>query len=105
MSTTILVICQIVLVIILIIVVLLQPPGGNSLSGFSSSQQGFNSLIPIKSSMDTLNKATSIVALLFIINTLLLSGMYSKELHKKSIAEKIELAEKKQKATVPFGSE
>jgi preprotein translocase subunit SecG len=105
MSATILVISQIVLVILLIILVLVQPPGGNSLSGFNSSQQGFNPRVSIKSSMDPLNKTTGVVALLFILNTILLSGLYSKEFDKKSIAQKIELEEKKQEVAVPFENE
>jgi preprotein translocase subunit SecG len=95
---------QITLVVILVTLVLLQPPGSSSLSGFSSSQQGFNSIVPIKSSANPLSKITGIVAGLFIINTLLLTGIYSKDMHKESIARKIEL-EKKQESeatSVPF---
>ncbi|HCE59247.1 MAG TPA: preprotein translocase subunit SecG [Wolbachia sp.] len=104
MSVMILSIFQITLVVILVTLVLLQPPGSSSLSGFSSSQQGFNSIVPIKSSANPLSKITGIVAGLFIINTLLLTGIYSKDMHKESIARKIEL-EKKQESeatSVPF---
>ena len=95
---------QIVLVIVLVILVLLQPPGSSSLSGFSSSQQGLNSMVPVRSSTNPLSKITAVVAGLFIINTLLLSGLYSKDVHKKSIAEKIELEKKQEKesTSVPF---
>ncbi|MDM8334940.1 preprotein translocase subunit SecG [Wolbachia pipientis] len=95
---------QIILVAMLVILVLLQPPGSSSLSGFSSSQQGLNSMIPVKSSAKQLSKITAIVAGLFIMNTLLLSGLCSKDVYKKSIAEKI-ASEKKQKnksISVPF---
>lgn len=104
MSIMILTIFQITLVVILVALVLLQPPGSSSLSGFSNSQQGFNSIVPIKSSANPLSKITGIVAGLFIINTLLLTGIYSKDMHKESIARKVEL-EKKQESnatSVPF---
>ncbi len=97
MSVTVLSVLQIMLVVVLVILVLLQPPG-------SSSQQGMNSIIPVKSSENPLSRITSIVAGLFIINTLLLSGLCSKDVHKKSIAEKI-ISEKKQEGqstSVPF---
>jgi len=95
---------QIILVVILVTLVLLQPPGSSSLSGFSNSQQGFNSIVPIKSSANPLSKITGIVAGLFIINTLLLTGIYSKDMHKESIARKIELEKKQERDTtsVPF---
>ncbi|MDG7052998.1 MAG: preprotein translocase subunit SecG [Wolbachia endosymbiont of Alcedoecus sp.] len=104
MSVTILSALQIILVVVLVILVLLQPPGSSPLSGFSNSQQGLNSMIPVKSSTNPLSKTTAIVAGLFIINTLLLSGLCSKDVHKKSIAEKI-ILEKKQEnesTSVPF---
>ncbi|APR98885.1 preprotein translocase subunit SecG [Wolbachia endosymbiont of Folsomia candida] len=104
MSIMILNIFQIILVIVLVILVLLQPPGSSSLSGFSSSQQGLNSMVPMKSSANPLSKITAIIAGLFIINTLLLSGLSSKDVHKKSIAEKIILEKKQEKesTSVPF---
>lgn len=104
MSVMILSIFQIILVVILVTLVLLQPPGSSSLSGFSNSQQGFNSIVPIKSSANPLSKITGIVAGLFIINTLLLTGIYSKDMHKESIARKIELEKKQERDTtsVPF---
>lgn len=105
MSAIILAVSQVVLVVILIILILLQSPGSNSLSGFSSVQQGFNPRVSIRSSIDPLNKTIGIIALLFIINTILLSGLYSQELRAKSIAQKIELEEKKQKVAVPFENE
>ncbi|MCV3769642.1 MAG: preprotein translocase subunit SecG [Wolbachia pipientis] len=104
MLVTIFSILQIVLVIILVILVFLRSPRNNSLSGFNNSQQGLNAMITVKSPTDSLSKITAIVVGLFIINTLLLSGLYSKYVHKKSIAEKI-LSEKKQKnesTSVPF---
>ncbi len=104
MSVAVLSIFQIILVVVLVILVLLQPPGSSSLSGFSNTQQGVNSMIPVKSSENPLSRITAIVAGLFIINTLLLSGLYSKDVHKKSIAEEI-ILEKKQESeptSVPF---
>ncbi|WP_353287937.1 preprotein translocase subunit SecG [Wolbachia endosymbiont (group B) of Gerris lacustris] len=104
MSVTVLSVLQIILVVVLVILVLLQPPGSSSLSGFSNSQQGMNSIIPVKSSENSLSRITSIVAGLFIINTLLLSGLCSKDVHKKLIEEKI-ISEKKQEGqstSVPF---
>jgi preprotein translocase subunit SecG len=95
---------QIILVVVLVILVLLQPPGSSALSGFSNSQQGLNSMISVKSSANPLSKVTAVVSGLFIVNTLLLSGLYSKDVHKKSIAERIEL-EKKQESestSIPF---
>ncbi|MGL9759060.1 MAG: preprotein translocase subunit SecG [Wolbachia sp.] len=101
MSVAVLSIFQIILVVVLVILVLLQPSGSSSLSGFSNAQQG---MIPVKSSENPLSRITAIVAGLFIINTLLLSGLCSKDVHKKSIAEKI-ILEKKQESestSVPF---
>ncbi|WP_253300196.1 preprotein translocase subunit SecG [Wolbachia endosymbiont of Chironomus riparius] len=105
MSIVILGIFQITLVIVLVALVLLQPPRGSSLDGFSGSQQGFNTIVPIKSSSNLLTKITVVVAGLFIINTLLLSGLYSKDLKKKSIIEKIEMEQKNKTNSVPFESE
>ncbi|MCA4774045.1 preprotein translocase subunit SecG [Wolbachia endosymbiont of Mansonella perstans] len=104
MSVTILSVLQITLVVVLVILVLLRPPGSSPLSGFSNSQQGPNSMIPVKSSANPLSKTTAIVAGLFIINTLLLSGLCSKDVHKKSIAEKIILEKKQENEStfVPF---
>lgn len=104
MSVTVLSVFQIILVVVLVILVLLQPPESSSLSGFSSSQQGLNSMIPVKSSVNPLSKMTAIVAGLFIMNTLLLSGLCSKDVHKKSIAEKIILERKQENesTSVPF---
>ncbi|QOD38386.1 preprotein translocase subunit SecG [Candidatus Wolbachia massiliensis] len=104
MSVTILSVLQVILVVILVILVLLQPPGSSSLSGFSSSQQGLNSMIPMKPSANPLSKITAIIAGLFIINTLLLSGLCSKDVHKKSIAEKIvlEKQQENESTSVPF---
>ncbi|QKX03005.1 preprotein translocase subunit SecG [Wolbachia endosymbiont of Litomosoides sigmodontis] len=104
MSITILSVFQIVLVVMLVILVLLRPPGSSSLSGFSSSQQGLNSIMPIKASADPLSGITAIVVGLFIMNTLLLSGLCSKDVHKKSIAEKIilEKQQKNESTSVPF---
>ncbi|WFW29654.1 MAG: preprotein translocase subunit SecG [Wolbachia endosymbiont of Menacanthus eurysternus] len=104
MSITILSIFQIILVIILVVLVLFQPPGSSSLSGFNSQHGRFSSIVQMKSSVNSLNKITVMVAGLFIINTLLLSGLYAKGAHKKSIAERI-LLEKKQEyehTSVPF---
>ncbi|MDG7056070.1 MAG: preprotein translocase subunit SecG [Wolbachia endosymbiont of Meromenopon meropis] len=105
MSITILGTLQIMLVVILVILVLLQPPGSSPLSGFSNSQNGLNSMISLKFSVNPLGKATAITAGLFIINTLLLSGgLCSKHMHKNSIADKI-ILEKKQEGDstyVPF---
>lgn len=104
MSIMVLSVFQIILVIVLVTLVLLQPPGSSSLSGFSSSQQGLSSMVPVKSSVNPLSKITAILAGLFIINTLLLSGLSSKDVHKKSIAEKIILEKKQEKesTSVPF---
>lgn len=104
MSIMVLSVFQIILVIVLVTLVLLQPPGSSSLSGFSSSQQGLSSMVPVKSSANPLSKITAILAGLFIINTLLLSGLSSKDVHKKSIAEKIILEKKQEKesTSVPF---
>lgn len=104
MSIAVLSIFQIVLVVILVLLVLLQPPGSSSLSGFSNSQQGLNSMVPIKSSADPLSKITATIVGLFIINTLLLSGLWSKNIHKESIAEKIILEKKQEResSSVPF---
>lgn len=105
MLTAILSISQIVLVIMLVVLILLQPSDSNALSGFSNTQQqGFNSIIPVKSSVSPLSKVTTIFAGLFIVNTLLLSGLYSKDVRKKSIAEKIELETEQENKpiSVPF---
>ncbi|MGL9725510.1 MAG: preprotein translocase subunit SecG [Wolbachia sp.] len=104
MSVTVLGVLQVILVIVLVILVLLQPPGSSPLSGFGNSQQGVNSIIPIKSSENPLSRVTAIVAGLFIINTLLLSGLCSKDVHKKSIAKKIMLEKKQENesSSIPF---
>ncbi|WP_341808764.1 preprotein translocase subunit SecG [Wolbachia endosymbiont (group E) of Neria commutata] len=104
MSIMVLSVFQIILVIVLVTLVLLQPPGSSSLSGFSISEQGLNSMVSVKSSANPLSKITAILAGLFIINTLLLSGLSSKDVHKKSIAEKIILEKKQEKesTSVPF---
>ncbi|QKX01730.1 preprotein translocase subunit SecG [Wolbachia endosymbiont of Cruorifilaria tuberocauda] len=104
MSLTLLSILQIILVTILVILVISRPPGSSSLSGFNSSQQSLNSMITVKHHTNLPSKITATVVGLFIANTLLLSGLYSKSIHKKSIVGKI-ISEKKQEnefTSVPF---
>ncbi|WP_025264135.1 preprotein translocase subunit SecG [Wolbachia endosymbiont of Onchocerca volvulus] len=104
MSITVLSILQIILVVILATLVLSRPPGSSSLSGFNNSQHGLNLMVSVKHSANLLSKITAIVVGLFIANTLLLSGLCSKNVHKKSIVEKI-ISEKKQEnesTSVPF---
>lgn len=62
-----------------VILVLLQPSGSIPLSGFSNAQQGGSTMIQVKSSENSLNRIRAIVAGLFIINTLLFSGLCSKD--------------------------
>ncbi|QKX02310.1 preprotein translocase subunit SecG [Wolbachia endosymbiont of Dirofilaria (Dirofilaria) immitis] len=104
MSITVLSVLQIILVIVLVILVLSRPPGSSSLSGFSNSQHGLNLMISVKPPINLLSKVTAIVVGLFIANTLLLSGLCSKNVHRKSIAERI-ISENKQEnkfTSVPF---
>ncbi|WP_333023047.1 preprotein translocase subunit SecG [Wolbachia endosymbiont of Pentidionis agamae] len=91
---------QVVLVLILVILILVQPPSTGSLSSFNNSQQSISS--QRSSVLSMISKVTIVVACLFIVNTLILSCLYSQKIHKVSIAEKIELEKKADKYDVPF---
>ncbi len=84
--TSTLFILQIVLAILITILVLLQKSSSIGLGAYSGSNE---SLFGAKGPAGFLTKATFILGLLFVINTLVLGYMYSKE-NKKSAVDTIE---------------
>ena len=84
--TSTLFILQIVLAILITILVLLQKSSSIGLGAYSGSNE---SLFGAKGPAGFLTKATFILGLLFVINTLALGYMYSKE-NKKSAVDTID---------------
>jgi preprotein translocase subunit SecG len=76
MTTSLLLIVQIVLVIVLVIAVLLQKSSSIGLGAYSGSN---DSVFGAKGPNSFLAKATFTVGFLFVINTITLGYMYSKD--------------------------
>jgi len=76
MTTSLLLIVQIVLVIVLVIAVLLQKSSSIGLGAYSGSNE---SVFGAKGPNSFLAKATFTVGLLFVINTITLGYMYSQD--------------------------
>ena len=74
MTTSLLLIVQIVLVIVLVIAVLLQKSSSIGLGAYSGSNE---SVFGAKGPASFLTKATFTIGLLFVINTITLGYMYS----------------------------
>ncbi len=87
MTTSLLLIVQIVLVIILVIAVLLQKSSSIGLGAYSGSNE---SVFGAKGPNSFLAKATFTVAFLFVINTITLGYMYSKQAQSSVVDEVIE---------------
>ncbi len=83
--TSTLLIVQIILAIAITITVLLQKSSSIGLGAYSGSNE---SVFGAKGPMGFLAKATFILALLFIVNTLALGYFYTKE-NQSSVADKI----------------
>jgi preprotein translocase subunit SecG len=77
--TTLLLVIQVIIVLALIGIILMQKTGADSLSGLSGS--GHN-LFSSKSTTNILTKATVILAICFVFNSLLIAKMINEE-HKK----------------------
>jgi len=80
--TSALFITQIVLAILIVIVVMLQKSSSIGLGAYSGSNE---SLFGAKGPAGFLTKATFVLGLLFIINTLALGYMYSKDSTKSAV--------------------
>jgi preprotein translocase subunit SecG len=80
--TSALFITQIVLAILIVIVVMLQKSSSIGLGAYSGSNE---SLFGAKGPAGFLTKATFILGLLFIVNTLYLGYLYSKESSKSAV--------------------
>jgi preprotein translocase subunit SecG len=80
--TSALFITQIVLAILIVIAVMLQKSSSIGLGAYSGSNE---SLFGAKGPAGFLTKATFVLALLFIINTLTLGYMYSKDSTKSAV--------------------
>jgi len=85
MTTSFLLIIQIVLVIILVIAVLLQKSSSIGLGAYSGSN---DSVFGAKGPSNFLAKATFTIGFLFIVNTITLGYMYSQSAH-SSVVDKI----------------
>ncbi len=83
--TSTLFILQIVLAVAIIIVVLLQKSSSIGLGAYSGSNE---SLFGAKGPAGFLAKATFTLAILFVVNTLALGYLYTKE-HQRSVVDKI----------------
>jgi len=84
MTTSLLLIVQIVLVIILVIAVLLQKSSSIGLGAYSGSN---DSVFGAKGPNSFLAKATFTVGFLFVINTITLGYMYSKDAQSSVVDE------------------
>ncbi len=76
MTTSVLLIIQIILVILIVIVVLLQKSSSMGLGAYSGSN---NSVFGAKGPNSFLAKATFFIGFLFVVNTIGLGYMYSKQ--------------------------
>jgi len=85
MTTSLLLIVQIVLVIILVIAVLLQKSSSIGLGAYSGSNE---SVFGAKGPNSFLAKATFTIGFLFVVNTIALGYMYSKQAQ-SSVVDKI----------------
>jgi len=75
---------QIILVIAIVILVLLQKSESMGLGAYSSSN---NTVFGAKGPMNFLTKATMILGLLFVLNTLTLVYLYNKEANTSALDE------------------
>jgi len=97
--TSTLLIVQIILAIVITVAVLLQKSSSMGLGAYSSSNE---SLFGAKGPAGFLAKFTFAMGLLFVINTLALGYLYSKE-SKSSVLDKVKpTVEKKVPAPKPF---
>lgn len=88
MTTSFLLIVQIVLVVILVIAVLLQKSSSIGLGAYSGSNE---SMFGAKGPAGFLSKATFTLAILFVLNTLAMGYLYNKE-KAHSVADTINTA-------------
>ena len=87
MTTSLLLIVQIVLVIVLVIAVLLQKSSSIGLGAYSGSNE---SVFGAKGPNSFLAKATFTIGLLFVINTITLGYMYSQAAQSSVVDEMID---------------
>jgi len=87
MTTSFLLIVQIVLVVILVIAVLLQKSSSIGLGAYSGSNE---SVFGAKGPSSFLAKATFTVAFLFVVNTITLGYMYSQSAQASVIDDMVE---------------
>jgi preprotein translocase subunit SecG len=99
--TSTLMIFQIVISVIITITILLQKSASIGLGAYSGSNE---SLFGAKGPMGFLAKLTSILALIFIINTLALGYLYNKETN-SSVVDKVKVESKKVVPPVPTSTQ
>lgn len=105
MTTTLLFIIQVFIVILLVTVILVQKTSSDSLAGLSG---GGNSLISSKSSSNIFSKATLVLAIVFVLNSLLIAKITNVTFSsKESIIDQIGTEDKGNKSipSLPEGSE
>lgn len=86
---------QIILAVALIGAILIQKSGTDGLSGLSSGNMG--GLVSARSKANFLSKITAIIAVLFMLNSMLLGGLVVRENNKKLVVEESTGTEKVQK--------
>jgi preprotein translocase subunit SecG len=84
----ILLVVQIILAVLLVSIILLQRSGSDGLGGLSGSGSN-NGVVSSKASANFLTKATAILATLFMINSLVLGNLASKNSKTHSVFDKI----------------
>lgn len=92
---------QIILALSLIGVVLLQRTSTDGLSGLSGGGSG-NNIFSSRGSANFLTKTTSIIAILFMINCIILGNISSKELKTKSAFETVTKEDNNQPIQAPL---
>jgi preprotein translocase subunit SecG len=100
--TLVLLVIQIILAIFLVLVILLQKTSGDGLSSMASNPARMG-MTGQRSATDFLTKTTAVLAVLFMVNSLVLARVVSKQEKNLSIIEK-SLEEKKsqEKVEVPI---
>ena len=88
---------NIILAILLVVVVLLQKSEGGAL-GLGASQESF---VSSRSASNFLTRATAIIAVLFIITSVLLTVISNQGISKTSVLEKIEEKEDSTEPQIP----
>ena len=84
---TFLIVIHVIIIILLGVIFLIQVPEGNGMSGLGASQMSNmkNSLIQRSFTANSLNKFMLILIVMFMVSSLSLSGLYTRQVKQESI--------------------